>query len=328
MIALGTALLFFAISREISIRYSSEIFKRIQLMSIMSMGLSILGVILTLFKFKGAAAFEWGAFNILWFASLHLWGLPWAKWMKYAIPIICAFASITAFVSPILSGAIHILILLGGLAYSFIKNQKSLKVIPVEAAAIFFLVLIIDFIYPSSIWRGWEGIVLFYALVARLIAYLHNIYHRSITDRLTGLYNRKTFIEYVESFLKADHKVGVIFLDIDDFKHKNDTEGHAAGDQVLIQTGALLQEVIRGRGVAGRLGGEEMVLLVVEDDPYTIAELVRERLPIVAGVTASIGVAYSQDTSTAQELIEKADDAMYEAKKNGKNRVVLYTYSE
>jgi diguanylate cyclase (GGDEF)-like protein len=311
------------VAREISLRYSSENFKRLKWIALLGAALSLIGAILTVVKVTGIQSIEWSVYGAMWIGSLWLRGLPYKSWMLYAIPGSLLVIILSSFIfNAATAGLLVIALSAGSALYSYIVNGKSLKVIPWREGIIFTVFLIADIIYPTAIFRVWEGIVLLYIIISRLIAYLHNIYFKSITDRLTGLYNRKTFVEYVESFIQAQHKVTVLFIDLDDFKKKNDTEGHAAGDLALVNAASLLKKLVEGRGVAGRFGGEELVALVIEDDAVEIAETFRKNLPEFAGVTASIGVAVSDDELDAQGLIAKADDAMYVAKHSGKNKVV------
>lgn len=323
MITLAICALMYFVAREISLRYSSENFKRLKWIALLGAALSLIGAILTVVGVTGIQGIEWSVYGAMWIGSLWLRGMPYKPWMLYAIPGSSLVIIVSGFIiNAATAGLLVIALCAGSALYSYMVNGKSLKVIPWREGIIFTVFLIADIIYPTTIFRVWEGIVLLYIIISRLIAYLHNIYFKSITDRLTGLYNRKTFVEYVESFIQAQHKVTVLFIDLDDFKKKNDTEGHAAGDLALVNAASLLKKLVEGRGVAGRFGGEELVALVIEDDAVEIAETFRKNLPEFAGVTASIGVAVSNDELDAQGLIAKADDAMYAAKHSGKNKVV------
>ncbi|AUH73906.1 diguanylate cyclase [Legionella sainthelensi] len=172
-----------------------------------------------------------------------------------------------------------------------------------------------------------------------------NLRYQSMRDPLTGLYNRR----YLEDFLlKQIHQsertkspISLLMLDLDHFKKINDTYGHDAGDFALKELGKILQEDIRVGDIAARYGGEEFIVAFYNTDEKTIktrAESIREavsRLQIKYGaqpvgpITISIGVAvYPADGRTTTELIESADKALYFAKTNGKNRIVLYSEIE
>lgn len=164
----------------------------------------------------------------------------------------------------------------------------------------------------------------------------------SARDSLTGLYNRWYVIEKIETEINRSLRHGapmaLMMLDIDHFKRINDTWGHAAGDQVLQNVGRLLRDSCRVYDVPGRYGGEEFCVVLpqteVENTPV-VAERIRQRMESnevrVGGesviVTASIGVAgigaRDGELNTAA-LIERADQALYAAKRRGRNRVELW----
>jgi len=162
------------------------------------------------------------------------------------------------------------------------------------------------------------------------------------TDSLTGLFNRRHFFEIAEKeFAKSiryHRPLSVILFDIDLFKDINDTYGHIIGDQVLIQIGKLLLERGRQTDMAARYGGEEFVILLTETncvDAKIVAERLRklvEESPIhndkgTIHLTASFGVAgmgKDPTTKTLDRLISQADQALYEAKRTGRNQVVCY----
>lgn len=153
-------------------------------------------------------------------------------------------------------------------------------------------------------------------------------------DALTGLYNRHKFFAILDAELKRcsryKSKCGVLLFDVDHFKDYNDTFGHLAGDDCLRKTGRIIQQSIRETDTAARYGGEEFVALVVEADaPNTVkvAERLRKRIEAEGQKepfpTVSIGVAvFPDDGQTAQELLLTADNALYTAKRMGRNRTV------
>lgn len=155
----------------------------------------------------------------------------------------------------------------------------------------------------------------------------------SLTDALTGVCNRRKFdevIEYQFSIWKRFKKeFSLIFIDLDDFKQVNDEFGHNVGDKVLKQTSSVIKKSIREVDTISRWGGEEFVIIC----PYTdsegaikLAEKIREaveneKFHLVENITASLGVSSSKPDDNIEFLIEKADRALYKAKKLGKNRV-------
>jgi diguanylate cyclase (GGDEF)-like protein len=155
------------------------------------------------------------------------------------------------------------------------------------------------------------------------------------TDPLTGLANRRGFLDHAEGVLAASRRRGataaVLLVDIDRFKAINDGFGHAAGDDVLRDTAAVLREVVRRGDLPVRWGGEEFAVLLpftTLDQAVALAERLRVALPARVphpaggGVTLSIGVA-ALGEATLGEAMRAADDAMYQAKAAGRNRVAI-----
>ncbi len=150
-------------------------------------------------------------------------------------------------------------------------------------------------------------------------------------DLLTSLPNRYLFFDRMEQSInrakRYDYKLGVIYIDLDNFKSINDQYGHAFGDQILANVGDLLQKHIRESDTVARIGGDEFVVLVENiANTQEIIALVKRMLADFSGhwsesmpdirVTASIGVSiYPKDGAKAAQLVKAADDAMYEAKK-------------
>jgi diguanylate cyclase (GGDEF)-like protein len=162
--------------------------------------------------------------------------------------------------------------------------------------------------------------------------------NQAITDSLTGIYNRRGLFQVGEFEITRARRIGrpfsVLILDIDHFKRINDHYGHTVGDQALRILADLCRTGSRNVDLVGRYGGEEFVLLLTET-PLDSAGMVAERLrqsikdslfQTDAGplrITVSIGVAEAADAETLKELIQRADVALYEAKNNGRNCVVV-----
>jgi diguanylate cyclase (GGDEF)-like protein len=176
------------------------------------------------------------------------------------------------------------------------------------------------------------------AAIALENARLHSIVQRqAITDELTDLANRRRFTETLDTELRRAERFGeplaLVFADLDDFKHVNDRYGHQIGDRVLRAFADCLKKRVRVIDVAARLGGEEFAVLLVETDltgGLALAESLREAvstLEVPVGntdsvtVTASFGVASYPEARTAEDLMAAADAALYQAKREGKNRV-------
>jgi len=159
--------------------------------------------------------------------------------------------------------------------------------------------------------------------------------YQATHDALTGVNNRGQITEVLEGCVAKAGPLGVIMLDIDKFKLVNDTFGHAAGDAVLVATAERLTCALSEQDTLGRYGGEEF-LVVTRRTPAELpafAEMLRQRIagePVLAGgqefaVTASFGVASRNGTKieAGSELLKAADDALYTAKHQGRNRVIV-----
>ena len=157
------------------------------------------------------------------------------------------------------------------------------------------------------------------------------------TDSLTGLYNHRYFHERLRSELtratRSHGSIGVLMLDIDDFKRVNDIHGHAEGDRMLIQLGAIARESVRGSDVVCRVGGEEFAVIMSScdaGDALGLAARLTERLRATdfdpaAAVTVSIGISQGPiHTANPRELVQFAEAAMMTAKARGKNKVVVF----
>ena len=167
----------------------------------------------------------------------------------------------------------------------------------------------------------------------------NDLLRRAFYDSMTGLANRALFMDRLEHALERTSRqaepVGVLFVDLDDFKAVNDRFGHQAGDQLLVAVAERLQACLRPADTAARLGGDEFGILL--ENPGEVGDATRVaqrvvatvRAPLTVGdhtlfVTASVGVALSgHGRRRAQDLLRAADDAMYEAKASGQSQYVV-----
>jgi diguanylate cyclase (GGDEF)-like protein/PAS domain S-box-containing protein len=164
--------------------------------------------------------------------------------------------------------------------------------------------------------------------------------HQALHDALTGLPNKSLFRDRIEHAVARLHRnqrqLAVLFVDLDDFKNVNDTLGHWAGDALLVQLGERLTHQLRQADTAARLGGDEFAVLVDDLTDNDLAIDVARRIiavlqePIVIGttrltLTASVGIAYGNERSDPDELLQNADIAMYAAKAQGKNCSRVFT---
>ncbi len=150
----------------------------------------------------------------------------------------------------------------------------------------------------------------------------------ALTDELTGLPNRRAWDDELQRELararRHSERLSVAMIDLDRFKEFNDSRGHQAGDQLLAEVGAAWRDAIRGSDFIARYGGEEFAVLLPGCPPASAPEVV-ERLRDVTPMdqTCSAGIAAWDGEETAKKLIARADAALYEAKRSGRDRIVV-----
>ncbi|SIN72902.1 EAL domain-containing protein [Salinivibrio sp. ES.052] len=160
--------------------------------------------------------------------------------------------------------------------------------------------------------------------------------HSAYMDALTGLYNRYGFSRELDKFIGAQTPLAMLYLDIDNFKNINDSLGHHVGDRVLQDIAQRLRSLLSADTIIGHLGGDEFAVLLpkpaTEDAPSQLAEKVVGAISqpfelhyFSKYLACSVGmVRYPEDGKDARQLLQNADTAMYEAKEQGRNRVVVY----
>jgi diguanylate cyclase (GGDEF)-like protein len=192
-------------------------------------------------------------------------------------------------------------------------------------SGLFFLVVMAFFtmicaMASANSWAAYERQVLLIRTQEALAA----------TDPLTGIPNRRAFLDRLSSAVSAaawGHETVVCLVDLDGFKAVNDEGGHAAGDAMLIAVGAALGAAVRETDTVARLGGDEFAVLAGTSVSWSgeqLAERLRSAVAAIgapAGVTASVGVAEVEPGDDAEDLLHRADAAMYRAKSAGGNRV-------
>ena len=159
----------------------------------------------------------------------------------------------------------------------------------------------------------------------------------ALTDSLTQLANRRAFVDAVETELARCQRNGLsatmLVIDLDYFKTINDTYGHLAGDEVLVHTAQILRRATRQYDIIGRLGGEEFAGFMADTDASIaceVAERIRQTIQatptivesIPIEVTTSIGISVQTPPSTFENLFDDADEALYQAKAQGRNQTV------
>jgi diguanylate cyclase (GGDEF)-like protein len=188
------------------------------------------------------------------------------------------------------------------------------------------------------------------SLALQIAAALQNahLYELAMVDGLTGLFVRRYFDARIDEEIERSKRYGtpfsVVMMDVDDFKKLNDTYGHLVGDRVLKAIANVVKAQMRGVDTAARYGGEEIAVILPRTEmvgAYALAERIREAIgelrittdddpPKVLGVTASLGCAAFPESKavTGEDLVRRADRALYRAKKTGKNRVELFWSDE
>ncbi|MGA1862350.1 diguanylate cyclase [Deferribacter thermophilus] len=176
-------------------------------------------------------------------------------------------------------------------------------------------------------------------LERRLKESYQKLYEMATHDALTGILNRgaieKKLKREVERGKRIGHEVGVILIDIDNFKRINDEYGHQIGDIVLQDVAEVLETNCRRYDYVGRYGGEEFLIVLPGLNSYStskVAERIRKEVEnrsfhavnIDLKVTISLGVCSTKEAQDIKDLIKKADEALYKAKREGKNRTVVY----
>lgn len=171
----------------------------------------------------------------------------------------------------------------------------------------------------------------------RLARMTDELERTATTDDLTQLLNRKAFLHRASEQIanpSGDGSAGILlFIDVDHFKSLNDTCGHLAGDAVLAKLGAAIQACVREGDLAGRLGGEEFAVFLSPGGPdsaQNVCERIRENVATIPHelglparrLTVSIGVAVHRSGQALEELLRRADDNLYTAKFQGRDRIV------
>ena len=185
-----------------------------------------------------------------------------------------------------------------------------------------------------------DGAVFSFRVVDREVQSEQELHHRAEHDELTGLLNRNEILGHLGAVTRAQRQPGretaILFCDLDRFKEINDTYGHSAGDTVLHVTADRIRRSLRSGDPAARFGGDEFVAVLdgvhATSDALQVAEKVRAAVaqPVPFGsvtlsTSVSIGVALMIPGESADALIARADAAMYEAKRTGRNRVTAIT---
>jgi len=227
----------------------------------------------------------------------------------------------------------------GGISVQFditdIKHEMTINKVFIVTLSILTTIVLLTIIY-----------FLILRLARRLSEAYSTIEKMSVTDELTQIYNRRYFHNRLSNeiarAMRYGHSLSLVLLDIDHFKKVNDTYGHQAGDKILFQVATNLKTNCRKIDIVARYGGEELVIILPETDvkgAESLAEKIRESIECQEfdigddksiNITASLGVSClrSEEISGPDDealIVKWADEALYSAKKNGRNRSEVYT---
>jgi diguanylate cyclase (GGDEF)-like protein len=207
------------------------------------------------------------------------------------------------------------------------ENESSVVKLKIESKIYYFKVsasTIMDSLYMCSI---------VFSDITKQETYKHSLEVLTTTDPLTEIGNRRFYEQKLqEEMVRADrykHPLSLIMFDIDFFKKVNDTYGHDAGDVVLKEYSALIKSMIRTEDIFCRIGGEEFMLILPDTDiksSHAIAEKLRkavEEFDSKIQVTMSFGLVQYEKNEKSHEIYKRVDNALYEAKNSGRNRVVV-----
>jgi len=176
-------------------------------------------------------------------------------------------------------------------------------------------------------------------ILKKIKKYQRYLYKQGITESLSGLYNRRYFYQHasleLKKALRYQSSISIIMIDIDDFKKINDTYGHLAGDLLITEIGRILKANCRCSDIVARYGGEEFIILLPNAEmtgACKMAELHRKAFQeekiyyqdFFFNFTASFGISTLNGEQSIEQLITQADQALYQAKKQGKNRLVSF----
>jgi len=266
-----------------------------------------------------------------------LW-IGWHRWATWSVCIGAISVPAILQVATEAEFAFASLELLPVLVIAWVGGKRNGLIVAFLAAATWAVSDIASEREHSAQWIPWVNAVtrfMTYSLVALLAAQLRQQFAReheqATRDSLTGLLNRRAFLEAgdseVERLKRYGHPLAVIFLDLDNFKQINDTLGHAAGDTALQATAKALLGTLRSSDRVARLGGDEFAVLLPETGFDATVEAgrkiyiaVNKSLEAYPSVKGSLGVAWFEDADRLfPAMLKAADELMYEVKESGKN---------
>lgn len=217
-----------------------------------------------------------------------------------------------------------------------VPDAKSEMALPLKAEGRVIGVLDLETTISGFFDENRQALIQSLADQVSLALYNSMLYERTqelaITDSLTGLFNRRTMYQQMEREIQRSrrflHPLSLMMIDIDGFKRFNDEHGHLAGDEGLVRLSALIKSNVRDVDLTYRFGGEEFIVLIPEttlEGAIRFAERLRQLIQEVLSFTVSIGVAQYTPNETAEAWLARVDWALYQAKKEGKDRVRFWT---
>ncbi|MDO8446642.1 MAG: diguanylate cyclase [Deltaproteobacteria bacterium] len=227
------------------------------------------------------------------------------------------------------------------------EGVKSFMAVPLRAEGKIVGILYVNDFKPREFDKSQVSIVSLLSTQATFaienIMLLEKTEQMAVTDDLTKLYNHRFFVRSLnEEFKRANRykqNISIVMIDVDYFKHYNDTHGHLKGNDVLKEIAQILKSSIRDIDVVARYGGEEFSIILPQTDKSKGAALTAERIRIAiegfnfhkreaqpgGRITISVGIAaFPEDGKTISEVVGRADEALYQAKREGRNRVCVY----
>ena len=268
-----------------------------------------------------------------------LW-IGWRRWAIWSVCIGAIFVPAILQVTTDAEFAFASLELLPVLVIAWVGGKRNGLIVAFIAAATWAISDIASERQFNAQWVPWANTVtrfMTYGLVAFLAAQLRQQFRReheqATRDSLTGLHNQRAFLEVgdaeVERSKRYGHPLAIIFLDLDNFKQINDTMGHDTGDRALQAVASALRGALRSSDWVARLGGDEFAVLLPEtgfdatvDAGRKIHMAVNKALEGFPSVKGSLGVAWFEDVDRLfPDMLNAADELMYEAKESGKNSI-------
>lgn len=275
----------------------------------------------------------------------HDFWTGWRRWIAWSVCISSIFAFGALRTQTDVELAFASFGLLPTLFIAWMGGRKNGLIMAFLAAAIWVVSDIVTGRQFSSTWIPWANAatrLVTYSLVVVLISEVRIQFERAkehaMRDELTGLLNRRAFLEIgnleVVRSKRYTHTLSVIFMDLDNFKQLNDSNGHDAGDAALQAVAKALLTTLRSNDQVARLGGDEFAILLPEigyDDAIEagnkLSGAVNGALGMFPNVTASIGVAWFGEINLAfPEMLKAADELMYEVKASGKGNLNVHLF--